>query len=45
MDTKQITLRLPIEVAERLRVRAQTDGVSVNAFIMLLIAKELNLVK
>ena len=45
METKQITLRLPEDIAERLRTKAQNENISVNAFILILIAKELGFMR
>lgn len=40
-DKQQITFRLPEEMVERLRVGANQRGISVNAYILILIDEEL----
>lgn len=39
IDREQTTLRLPVELMERLRRQAQEMGISTNALILLLIDK------
>lgn len=44
-DASRLTIRLPEELAEAIKKEAQKQGLSVNAFVLLLINEELNLRK